>query len=1159
MNIRKILALVLAVAMLLSLGAATAFAEETYSSTAKGFGGDVTVTLGVEDGVITSLTAEGPNESTDYGAKGIVYFNKLFADYVGTAAADFDPSAIDGYTGASTTTKAVFTALGGAFAALGENAGEAALADGSYEVLEWGFSLDTQLPVTVEIKDGAIAAVTVDIDSSGETPQIGGTAVELMVPRILAEQSLAVDAISGATSTSNAIKRGIADALQQAMAAAGMDEQSALAAMSGWYAAPSYLKTDADPIDVTTQVLVVGGGGTGCLAALQSQKTGADTLVIETSAKYGGTGALTCGPMTINPPAQVEEFGNRDLVDADMLYNQWLDDIDAQEGDKSAAIISNFMDMSGYDIDWMNSMGFEKFAFSTPFKFPAYQIWCTYPGWNAGKVHGAGLTHGYFNDLMDTYTALGGKTMFETTGTGLLLDDAGKVIGVEAVGYDGQVYHIYADAVVIATGGYAGSAEYLKEFTLSDDTGVYQTYGVMTNVGTAITMARQVDGKIADNVDIVMAHFSAPEKRIHEFTPADNQIPTAIIVSPYVLDVNTNGDRFINELTASDDAGDETNRYFSIIGSDQLDAIKESGFVGSTSGMYLNPGRINPGEPVENLYTVLDFCVKAGFVWKSDNLDDLAASIAADTGMTMSNLADSVARYNELCAAGEDSDFGKAPMYLQPITGETYYAVEASPILYSTSSSVEVDESMRLVTNDGGVIDNVFVGGLDSIGVVLKDEYIDYGGVAQSWAFYSGRLAGMNAAEVALQPETVAEGEGYVITAVGDKVYNVTGVAPSVPENVLLNGDAAENGLNYISLALPVEGEASTAIIASIAPCAGDGPTLEPGTKAAVEDGVLRYALQVNDKTITAGGVKLTADFDNGESAVYVIQTDFLTLADAVGEDVTAAAVEAAAADEALADIPALDIGTTVCKAAADEDTAIYLLGGTVAANRAVTEALGLDAEGGEHYAVVLLDAPEGFAEGSFTVESAVSYAGNEMPVARSVMPAVNGGAVFVQQFLPATYAYAGFFGGENLVSPGTLSEKGVTLTGTWDNGAETKAVTYKLGFDGLYMDFAPVYMNDALAAAGVEESAEIVACGVNAYKVSNTGTVNVLLSAPDPFFTYSAVTVNGEMLDSSAGYVVVPMELASGENTITAVWTGTPTMWGPGADYPVTYTFICD
>ena len=1159
MNIRKTLAVILTASMILSLGITAAFAEETCSSTAKGFGGDVTVTVGVADGIITSLTAEGPNESTDYGAKGIVYFNKQFADYVGTPVADFDLAAIDGYSGASTTTRAVMTALGGALAALDENAGEAKLADGTYAVQEWGFSLDTQLPVTVEIKDGAIASVTADIDASGETPQIGGTAVELMIPRILSEQSLAVDAVSGATSTSNAIKRGIADALQQAMTAAGMDEQNALAAMSQWYKAPSYLKTDAAPIDLTTQVVVVGAGGTGCLAALQSQKTGADTLVIETSAKYGGTGALTCGPMTINSPAQVEDFGNRDLVDANMLYTQWLDDIDAEEGDKSAAIISDFMEMSGYDIDWMNSMGFQKFVFSTPFKFPAYQIWCTYDGWNAGKVHGAGKTHGYFNDLMDTYTALGGKTMFETTGTGLLLDEAGKVLGVEAVGYDGQVYHIYADAVVVATGGYAGSAEYLKEFTLSDDTGVYQTYGVMTNVGTAITMARQVNGKIADNVDIVMAHFSAPEKRIHEFTPADNQIPTAIIVSPYVLDVNTNGDRFINEVTASDDAGDETNRYFSIIGSDQLDAIRESGFVGSTSGMYLNPGRINAGEPVENIYDVLDFCIKAGFVWKSDNLDDLAAAIAADTGMTMSNLAASVERYNEICASGADSDFGKAPMYLQPITGGTYYAVEASPILYSTSSSVEVDEGMRLVTNDGGVIENVFVGGLDSIGVILKDEYIDYGGVAQSWSFYSGRLAGMNAAEVALQPETVGEGDGYVITEVGEKTYNVTGIAPFVPENALLNGDLPENGLNYITLVLPAEGEASSAVIARIAPCAGDGAIREPGSAAEVADGVFRYALQVNDQTITAGGIKLTADFDNGERADYLINIDFLTLAKAAGEDVTEAAIEAAAADEALAGIPALDIGTTVTKAAADEDTAIYLLSGTAAKNKEVTEALGLATENGEHYAVVLLDAPEGFAEGTFTIESAVSYTGNEMPAARTVLPAVNGGAVYVQQFLPAVYASAGFFGGENLVSPGTLSEKGVTLTGTWDNGTESRTMTYKLDFADLYMDFAPVYMTDALAEAGVEESASIVACDVNTYKVSDTGAVNVLLCAPDPFFAYSAVAVNGEMLESSAGFVVVPMELVSGENTITAVWTGMSTMWGPGADYPVTYTFLCD
>ena len=170
----------------------------------------------------------------------------------------------------------------------------------------------------------------------------------------------------------------------------------------------------------------------------------------------------------------------------------------------------------------------------------------------------------------------------------------------------------------------------------------------------------------------------------------------------------------------------------------------------------------------------------------------------------------------------------------------------------------------------------------------------------------------------------------------------------------------------------------------------------------------------------------------------------------------------------------------------------------------------------------------------------------------------MNGGAVYVQPFLPAVYA-PGRSGGESLVTPGTLSEKGVTLTGTWDNGSETRAMTYKLSFAGLYMDSEPIDMTAALAAAGVEESAAITACGVNTYNVSDTGTVNVLLSSPDPFFAYSGVSVNGEALDSSAGFVVVPMELVSGENTITAVWTGASTMWGPGADYAVTYTFICD
>lgn len=48
--------------------------------------------------------------------------------------------------------------------------------------------------------------------------------------------------------------------------------------------------------------------------------------------------------------------------------------------------------------------------------------------------------------------------------------------------------------------------------------------------------------------------------------------------------------------------------------------------------------------------------------WKLTNIDAAA-------------LADTVARYNELCAAGRDEDFGKAAKYLVPIEGGPYYAI----------------------------------------------------------------------------------------------------------------------------------------------------------------------------------------------------------------------------------------------------------------------------------------------------------------------------------------------------------------------------------------------------------------------------------------------------------------------------------------------------
>ena len=52
---------------------------------------------------------------------------------------------------------------------------------------------------------------------------------------------------------------------------------------------------DADSFDHTVDVLVVGSGGGGMTAALTADASGLDTLVVEKSAQFGGSTALSGG------------------------------------------------------------------------------------------------------------------------------------------------------------------------------------------------------------------------------------------------------------------------------------------------------------------------------------------------------------------------------------------------------------------------------------------------------------------------------------------------------------------------------------------------------------------------------------------------------------------------------------------------------------------------------------------------------------------------------------------------------------------------------------------------------------------------------------------------------------------------------------------------
>ena len=71
--------------------------------------------------------------------------------------------------------------------------------------------------VSVTVDENAITEVV--LDTAGETPEIGGAATEELTAQVMAAQGSAIDGVSGATITSNAVSTAVADALAQAAAA----------------------------------------------------------------------------------------------------------------------------------------------------------------------------------------------------------------------------------------------------------------------------------------------------------------------------------------------------------------------------------------------------------------------------------------------------------------------------------------------------------------------------------------------------------------------------------------------------------------------------------------------------------------------------------------------------------------------------------------------------------------------------------------------------------------------------------------------------------------------------------------------------------------------------------------------------------------------------
>ena len=185
----------------------TSLADGTYTASEQGCLSEVAVTVTVTGGKVTNVAIDASGETPELGGAAA----ETLADELTKAGST---AGVDAVSGATLTSNAVFTAMDSCLAQAGTgSAGAEDLTDGTYTSSAKGCLSDVE--VTVTVSGGKVSEVA--IDASGETPELGGAAAETLADALTkAGSTNGVDAVSGATLTSEAVFTAVNDCLSQA-------------------------------------------------------------------------------------------------------------------------------------------------------------------------------------------------------------------------------------------------------------------------------------------------------------------------------------------------------------------------------------------------------------------------------------------------------------------------------------------------------------------------------------------------------------------------------------------------------------------------------------------------------------------------------------------------------------------------------------------------------------------------------------------------------------------------------------------------------------------------------------------------------------------------------------------------------------------------------
>ncbi|BDE95086.1 FAD-dependent oxidoreductase [Raoultibacter timonensis] len=493
----------------------------------------------------------------------------------------------------------------------------------------------------------------------------------------------------------------------------------------------------------SVDVVVVGAGMAGLSAACSAAEKGASVLVLEKTGianfrgiDYGAIGGSLQKEVGIDLTARKEDVLQEVL--------RW----GGHRGDYR--VVKAWVDHSAEALDWAAGMLTDHGITVAPmpeemqvipdawyehFATDAFQIVPTDDLMAEGAE--AGYEPPFAIGWAKAFTAyaeeLGVEIRFNVTAEQLIRGESGPVTGV--VYKDGSKhYQVDAKSVVLAAGGYGADAEMMDAFVPNHEEDIYNITTPAHNTGDGIRMGAWAGASIDPAPHCPMYFDEGVEGLEH--------MPSIPLTRQPWLYLNDFGERFCNEdmpYAYVCRAHNAQPRHMKWV---VWDAKWETD--GPAMGMVVCK---DFRSPLHNPEEIQQF-IEEGQILSADTIEGLLAKME---GIDQETAKATIEHYNELCAAGVDTDFGKRAQCLSSITEPPFYAVHSGTTLLITLGGLEIDENQQVLDAEKKPIEGLWAAGNCSGSFFFDDYPITISGVSHGRACTGGRRAGQFAADRAKQ------------------------------------------------------------------------------------------------------------------------------------------------------------------------------------------------------------------------------------------------------------------------------------------------------------------------------------------------------------------------------------------------------------------------